>query len=74
MLQERPKKWQKKKKKKKKDIKRSSRCGSTVTDWTSIYEDVGSLPGLSQWVKESGVAVSCGVGRRSGSDLALLWL
>ena len=40
----------------------------------SIHEDVGSIPGLTQWVEGSNVAVSCGVGRRCGSDLALLWL
>ena len=27
---------------------------------TSIHEDVGSIPGLTQWIQ--GVAVSCGVG------------
>ena len=32
------------------------------------------IPGLPQWVKRSSIAVSCGVGRRRGSDLALLWL
>ena len=41
---------------------------------TSIHEDVGSIPGLTQWVKESGIAVSCGVGCRRGLDPALLWL
>ena len=30
--------------------------------------------GLAQWVKGSGVAMSCGVDHRRGSDLALLWL
>ena len=40
---------------------------------TSIHEDVGSIPGLTQCVKGSSVAVSCGVGHRSGSDLASLW-
>ena len=39
---------------------------------TSIHENVGSIPGLVQWVK--GVAMSCGRGSRHSSDLALLWL
>ena len=37
-----------------------------------ILEDTGSIPGLTQWVKA--VTMSCGVGRRCGSDPALLWL
>ena len=40
-----------------------------VKNLTSIREDVGSNPGLAQWV-----AVSCGVGHRGGLDLALTWL
>ena len=41
---------------------------------TSIHEDTGSIPGLSQRVKDLRVAVSCGVGRRRGSDPLLLCL
>ena len=29
-------------------IPASSRCGSVVTNLTSIYEDAGSIPGLAQ--------------------------
>ena len=32
------------------------------------------IPGFIQWVKGSGVAASCGVGRGCSSDLAWLWL
>ena len=31
------------------------------------------ISGLAQWVKDPGMAVSCGVGHRRGSDLVLLW-
>ena len=41
---------------------------------TRNHEVAGSVPALAQWVKRSGVAVSCGVGCRCGSDPALLWL
>ena len=41
---------------------------------TRNHEVAVSIPGLAQWVKRSGVAVSCGVGRRRSLDPALLWL
>ena len=38
-----------------------------VAQWvmtpTSIHGDVGSIPDPVQWVKDSGIAVRCGVGR-----------
>ena len=30
----------------------SSQCGLVETNLTAIYEDAGSTPGLSQWVKD----------------------
>ena len=41
---------------------------------TSIHAGAGLIPSLAQWVKGSGIAMSCGVGCRRGSDPALLWL
>ena len=40
-----------------------------LTNLTSNHEVVGSIPSFAQYI-----AVSCGVGRRHSSDLALLWL
>ena len=45
----------------------SSHLGAVETNPTSNHEDAGSILGLS------GIATSCGVGHRCGSDLALLW-
>ena len=45
-----------------------------LTNLTRNHEVVGSIPGLAQWVGESGIAMSCGMGHRRGSDPVLLWL
>lgn len=42
-----------------------------VKNLTNIYEAVGSIPGLVQWLKGSGIAMRCGVGHRCSSDLTL---
>ena len=35
---------------------------------TSIYEDADFIPGLTQWVKGSGIAMSCSL-----ADAAQIW-
>ena len=45
-----------------------------LTNPTRNHEVAGSILALAQWVEGSSVAMSCGVGRRRGSDPELLWL
>ena len=46
--------------------------GAAVTNPTRNHEVAGLIPVLAQWVKGSGVALSCGVGCRLCSDPAVV--
>ena len=50
----------------------SSRCGAAETNLTRNHDVLGLIPGLTQWVKDLALAMSCDVGHRNGSDLVLL--
>ena len=54
--------------------KGSSRRGAVETNPARNHEVVGSIPGLTQGVKDGAWPMSCGVGSRCSSGLLLLWL
>ena len=48
---------------------REAHDGTAEMNPTRNHEVVGSIPGLAQWIKDHGVAVSCDVGCRHSLDL-----
>ena len=59
---------------KRKNKERSSCCGSVEINLTNKDEVVGLIPDHAQQVKGYGIAVSCRVRHRCGSDTSLLWV
>ena len=52
----------------------SSHCGSVGYNLSGICEDMSSIPGLAQGIKDLAFPQAAVVGRRCSSDLASLWL
>ena len=51
----------------------ASHCGTVEMNLTGIHKDAGLTPGPRSVGQGSGVAMSCGIGCRHGSDPTLLW-
>ena len=52
----------------------NSCCGSAERNLTNIHEEMGLIPGPTQWVKGWIISMGYGVGSRGSSELVLLWL